>query len=1413
MTSNNSASYEQFFNLSVDMLAVAGTDGYFQQINPAFERTLGYTLAELKAKPFVDFVHPDDVQATLNEVGRLAQGATTLQFENRYRCKDGSYKWLAWTSQPAPDGSLYAIARDVSAQKTAQVASAQNQLLLQSVLDNTPAVVYAKEFRQTNGQYMLINSVYENIFNLRRDQIIGKTDFDIFPAAHAEAFRQVDLKVFETGQAVQLEETAPQADGVHTYLSVKFPLFGDDGRPYAVCGISTDITDTKRREAALRAASNLQNAIVEHAALAVISTNTEGIITSFNPAAEKMLGYTEEEMVNKLSPATFHDLNEVVARAEEFSKELGVTIEPGFEVFVAKSRRDLPNTYEWTYIHKNGTRFPISLSISALRDAQGEINGFLGLATDITQRKQDENLFKRRADQLETVTEVSAAAATTRETATLLQSTVDLAKERFGLYHAHIYLLDEAGDTLVLTSGAGEVGRKMVSTRRQIPLSREQSLVARAARERQAIIVNDVRADPGFLPHPLLLETRAELAVPILVGEAVLGVFDVQADSANRFDQVDAQIQTALAAQLGVALQNARFYEQTQKALEDVRILNRRLTHEGWETQFAARTPGFSYDTNGVAPMIAPPANAERVVPLAVGEEQIGQLTLEGAQGLAEDADFVLNAVAKRLSAHVENLRLTEQTQVALAEAETLYRVSSQLTQSASPAEVLEAASAHARSLGVTGSTLLYIENDAQGNPEWAEVVATGQTDSAVTTPIGTRFHLPSFPISKIWLAEPGRAALLPDMATHELADANLRALLAQSHTHGTVLMPLNIKGRWVGMITFSWNRVVNFTERDQRVFNTLAQQTAPVIDSLRAFQQTQIALAETENLYKVSNQLTQSTTPEEVLEAASAHARSLGANNGTLFYVDNDVYGAPEWVEVVAVWQVVGQGTPVGLRFYLPEFPISKIWLADPTRASLFTDLATHEMTDANLRVVLEQTNGHGTALLPLNVKGRWVGLLSFSWTTPYTFSERDRRVLNTLAQQTTPIIDSLRAFQQTQSALAEASVLYEASRRIAAAEDLSAVLAAVIDELNIPTIDRALIFSVDNSENVQAIQALAHWKSGDQLPPLPPIGTVFPRAAFPSIELVQAVVPTYIENASTDPRLDPASHQFFAEQQVAAFGIVPLRSGAQLNGVLLLQGQQPHAFTASEQRLVAALAGQIAVALENRRLFAEAQKRAAELTTVAQVSTTVAGALDPRQLLQDVVDLTKQSFNLYHAHIYLINAANDTLELTAGAGEVGRQMVNEGRRIPLNSEQSLVARAARERQGVIRNDARNDPNFLPHPLLPETRAEMAVPMIAGQRLIGVFDVQADTMNRFTASDVTIQTTLAAQIAIALQNARAFENAQQQAEREATLNLISQRIQSATTVDDALQVAVRELGRALGAPRTSVQLSVTAKR
>jgi PAS domain S-box-containing protein len=144
-----------------------------------------------------------------------------------------------------------------------------------------------------------------------------------------------------------------------------------------------------------------QRTILASAASAIISTTPEGLITQFNPAAERMLGYTGKELIGIKTPAAFHSPVEVAIRARELSAELGRKINAGFEVFVARVRESHPETREWSYIRKDGSSFPVILSVSAMHDDDGKLIGFLGIARDISARKEAERQIKLLNESLE----------------------------------------------------------------------------------------------------------------------------------------------------------------------------------------------------------------------------------------------------------------------------------------------------------------------------------------------------------------------------------------------------------------------------------------------------------------------------------------------------------------------------------------------------------------------------------------------------------------------------------------------------------------------------------------------------------------------------------------------------------------------------------------------------------------------------------------------------------------------------------------------------------------------------------------------------------------------------------------------------------------------------------------------------
>lgn len=226
------------------------------------------------------------------------------------------------------------------------------------------------------------------------------------------------------------------------------------------------------------------------------------------------------------------------------------------------------------------------------------------------------------------------------------------------------------------------------------------------------------------------------------------------------------------------------------------------------------------------------------------------------------------------------------------------------------------------------------------------------------------------------------------------------------------------------------------------------------------------------------------------------------------------------------------------------------------------------------------------------------------------------------------------------------------------------------------------------------------------------------------------------------------------------------------------------------------------------NLELEARVLRRTRALELSNAVSRRLSTILDRDRLVAEVVDQLQKAFDYYHVHVYLLDETGKRLVMAGGSGEAGQQLLRRGHELPLG--QGLVGRAAVTRLPVLAPDVRSEPAWLPNALLPDTRAEVAVPVMLGEELLGVLDVQHNVQDGLGPEDVETLTSVANQTAVGLQNARLYAAAQRQVESELLLNAITQRIQSTTTVEEALQVAVRELGRALPGSRAEVRLEPT---
>jgi len=220
--------------------------------------------------------------------------------------------------------------------------------------------------------------------------------------------------------------------------------------------------------------------------------------------------------------------------------------------------------------------------------------------------------------------------------------------------------------------------------------------------------------------------------------------------------------------------------------------------------------------------------------------------------------------------------------------------------------------------------------------------------------------------------------------------------------------------------------------------------------------------------------------------------------------------------------------------------------------------------------------------------------------------------------------------------------------------------------------------------------------------------------------------------------------------------------------------------------------------------------QQRARVIEASYEINSRLATILEPRQLIREVIGQIQELFHYNYVQLYLLDDAGENLVVAGGTGEAGQLLFSRGHHIPIGK--GLVGQAAATNAYVLVDDVSEIGTWISNPLLPNTKSELAVPIAIGETVLGVLNVQHDEVGALTTEDVALLQSVATAVAISLQNARQYEQANKRAEQEAIVNQINQQILSAPDIERILQVAAQELGRTLKAQNTTVQLSVGQK-
>jgi len=266
------------------------------------------------------------------------------------------------------------------------------------IVANSPTSIMITD---VEGRIEYVNACFEQVTGYRAHEVLGKRPSLLKSGEQSEDFYAQLWRTLLEGRVWRGEFRNRRKDGtIFSELATIHPVRDANGRICRFVAMKEDISRRQATQETLESLTRLQTAILSNAAYGIITTDTAGVIQSMNHAAERITGYLSKDLIGRDTPGLLHDKEDVARRCEQFSQELGMRLRPGFDTFTAKARLGIPNEHEWTFIHKDGHRYPALLSITALRDDKENITGYLGIFSDISARKQTEKALTTSRDQL-----------------------------------------------------------------------------------------------------------------------------------------------------------------------------------------------------------------------------------------------------------------------------------------------------------------------------------------------------------------------------------------------------------------------------------------------------------------------------------------------------------------------------------------------------------------------------------------------------------------------------------------------------------------------------------------------------------------------------------------------------------------------------------------------------------------------------------------------------------------------------------------------------------------------------------------------------------------------------------------------------------------------------------------------------
>jgi GAF domain-containing protein/CheY-like chemotaxis protein len=620
-------------------------------------------------------------------------------------------------------------------------------------------------------------------------------------------------------------------------------------------------------------------------------------------------------------------------------------------------------------------------------------------------------------------------------------------------------------------------------------------------------------------------------------------------------------------------------------------------------------------------------------------------------------------------------------------------------------------------------------------------------------------------------VAASGEPMLIPDVNQCKFYIAG------SSDIQSELAVPITVGGKTIGVFNVESKRLHAFTESDLRIVTALASQMAVAIENARFYQTAQDRAKKLALLHEISQRISALLDVDTLLNEIVNRVTDVFGYQAVSVHLIDEVTNALVFAAEVGMEEAFVRDVrqKVGGRGIVS-------WVATTGEPLLVPDVSLDE------RYVEGSKGVRSELAIPLLTGDRVIGVFNLESDRVNGFDEEDVRLMTAMANQTAVAIENARLFTQVEKHMRELEALYRADRELHRYLDLDRVLQASVDVAqNIIQADKSALLVWDIEREHLIVEASRGFSPETlaQMSFVPGEGIVGQVAASGE--------PMVVEDALADPRV---ARRVVEAEGIHSFMHVPIKVGGQVFGVFNVNYCQPRAFSYDEQRLILTLVQRVALAIANAHLFQSVRSQAARLQILQEVSHKISSILDIDldQLFNEIINAVAAAFGYEHVAILLVDEVVREVYLAA---HLGYPDEIAGWRINIDDDKGIIGAAAIHREPILVTDTTQDPRYIEG--VKDVRSELAIPLLSGDRVIGVFNLESDRVNAFDDDDVLLMTALADQMVVAIGNARLFQSACSQAAQLQLLQEVSYKISSILDIEQLLNEIINAVAMAFG--------------